>query len=126
MEREARQTSQEGETPAPGLEATSRPQMPPCPAWGQPLSLSCRVPLPTLGSHCRTQHSSSEVQLSPVTRLMQPKATPGLSQGAGRCRALSLLGATTLDGGYLHCGQGLRSHGLNGERVVLHGGPDEG
>ena len=90
MERGARQASQEGEAPAPELEATSQPQMPPCPAWGQPLSLSGRVPLPTLGSHCRTQHSSSAVQPSLVTPSMQPKATPGLSQGAGRVQGAKL------------------------------------
>ena len=66
------------------------PKMPPYLAWGQPLSLSGRVPLPTLGSHCRTQHSSSEVQPSLVTPLMQPKATPGLSQGAGRGQGAKL------------------------------------
>ena len=58
VEREAGQASQEGETPAPELEAASRPQMPPRLAWGQPRSLSGQVALPTLGSPCRTQQAA--------------------------------------------------------------------
>lgn len=63
-----------------------------------------------------------EAQSSLATPLVQPKAMRALPGG----RVLSLLGTATLNSGHLHRGQCLRSHGLDGERVVLHGGPYQG
>lgn len=77
---------------------------------------------PTLGSHSRTQQAGLRF-IAPWPPL---GGTQGFPRGQEGCRALSLLGSATLDGGHLHRGQCLRSHGLDGECVVLHSSPDQG
>lgn len=44
---------------------------------------------------------------------------------AGGGREPALLGAAVFSCGRLHSGWGVRSHGLDGERVVLHGSPHQ-